>query len=68
MSSGSITMEVKEERQPRTHVDSSPLPTDSMVTVPLSETDGTSPEEEEGARQSVMRPEIIVDQPYHLRP
>ncbi|CAN9199591.1 unnamed protein product [Alternaria alternata] len=55
-------MEVKEERQPRTHIDSSPLPTDSMVTVPLSETDGTTPEEEEGARQSVMRPEIIVEE------
>lgn len=29
------------ERSPRTHVDSQPLPTDSMVTVPLSETDGS---------------------------
>ncbi|KAI4951782.1 hypothetical protein J4E86_007198 [Alternaria arbusti] len=65
MSSGSITMEVKEEaveRAPRSHVDSSPLPTDSMVTVPLSETDGRTPEEEEGARESVMRPEIIVEE------
>jgi hypothetical protein len=65
MSNGSITMEVKEEaveRTPRTHVDSSPLPTDSMVTVPLSETDGRTPEEEEGARESVMRPEIIVEE------
>lgn len=58
-------MEVKEEaveRTPRSHVDSSPLPTDSMVTVPLSETDGRTPEEEEGARESVIRPEIIVEE------
>ncbi|PSN73471.1 ecotropic viral integration site 5 protein [Corynespora cassiicola Philippines] len=35
------------ERFPRTHVDSQPLPTDSMVTVPLSET---------GSRQSAAEP------------
>jgi hypothetical protein len=65
MSNGSITMELREEaveRSPRTHVDSSPLPTDSMVTVPLSETDGQTPEEEEGARESVIQPEIVVEE------
>ena len=35
------------ERSPRTHVDSQPLPTDSMVTVPLSETDGGHAEEDD---------------------
>lgn len=49
-------------RSPRTHVDSSPLPTDSMVTVPLSETDGASTEDEESARESILRPEIMVDE------
>lgn len=49
-------------RSPRTHVDSTPLPTDSMVTVPLSEA-GTAPEEED-TRQSAspLRPEIIVEE------
>lgn len=47
-------------RSPRTHVDSSPLPTDSMVTVPLSEA-GTAPDEDE-PRDSVLRPEIVVDE------
>lgn len=35
-------MDEKGSRSPRTHIDSSPLPTDSMVTVALSETDGAS--------------------------
>ncbi|KAF1828675.1 ecotropic viral integration site 5 protein [Decorospora gaudefroyi] len=73
MSDANTTMEAKEEnvaprveetvqRSPRTHVDSSPLPTDSMVTVPLSEADGGSPEEEEGARESMLRPEMVVEE------
>ena len=33
-------------RAPRIHVDSARLPTDSMVTVPLSETDGTAAEDD----------------------
>ncbi|RAR01791.1 ecotropic viral integration site 5 protein [Stemphylium lycopersici] len=38
------------------------VPTDSMVTVPLSETDGRTPEEEESARESMVRPNIIVEE------
>lgn len=49
---------VKEPRPPRTHVDSTPLPTDSMVTVPLSEA-GTN---DDDVRDSVMRPEIVVEE------
>jgi len=45
-------------RSPRTHVDSTPLPTDSMVTVPLSEA-GTSPEE--SIRGSILQPQIVVE-------
>ncbi|KAH7135777.1 rab-GTPase-TBC domain-containing protein [Dendryphion nanum] len=43
------TVQETVQRSPRTHVDSQPLPTDSMVTVPLSETgtDGGAAEEEE---------------------
>jgi hypothetical protein len=33
-----------------------------MVTVPLSETDGRTPEDEEGAREYIARPEIIVEE------
>lgn len=49
---------VEEPRPPRTHVDSTPLPTDSMVTVPLSEA-GTN---DDDVRDSVIRPEIIVEE------
>lgn len=45
-------------RSPRTHVDSAPLPTDSMVTVPLSEA-GTQPDDDDEG-ESVARPRIIV--------
>jgi hypothetical protein len=38
-------------RSPRTHIDSAPLPTDSMVTVPLSEA---------SVRGSVSQPQIVV--------
>ncbi|KAI8942928.1 hypothetical protein NX059_000966 [Plenodomus lindquistii] len=44
-------------RSPRTHVDSTPLPTDSMVTVPLSESDGVSNADRESA---MAQPEIVV--------
>jgi hypothetical protein len=47
-------------RSPRTHVDSAPLPTDSMVTVPLSEA-GTTPDDE-SIRGSILQPQIIVDE------
>jgi hypothetical protein len=52
-------------RSPRTHVDSQPLPTDSMVTVPLSEaaTDGGSAtEDEECILVTPPKPEITVDE------
>jgi hypothetical protein len=56
------SIEATVTRSPRTHIDSSPLPTDSMVTVPLSEADGASTEDdEEGARESMIRPKITVD-------
>jgi len=47
-------------RSPRTHVDSSPLPTDSMVTVPLSEADAGA-DDEEDTEESRGRPQIIVE-------
>lgn len=52
-------------RSPRTHVDSQPLPTDSMVTVPLSETGtegGHAAEEEQDATATLQQPEIIVEE------
>lgn len=49
---------IEKSRPPRTHVDSKPLPTDSMVTVPLSEA-GTN---DDDGRDSVIRPEIIVEE------
>ncbi|KAH9882261.1 hypothetical protein J1614_001433 [Plenodomus biglobosus] len=51
-------LEDKSSRSPRTH-----MPTDSMVTVPLSETDGASNEDEEGSRVSIVQPDIVVGQP-----
>ncbi|KAF2488408.1 ecotropic viral integration site 5 protein [Lophium mytilinum] len=50
------------KRSPRTHVDSQPLPTDSMVTVSLSESDAgqMTETEEEDTRQS-RQPEIKID-------
>ena len=38
-------------RTPRTHVDSTPLPTDSMVTVPLSEAGGNTPDDDDDDEQ-----------------
>lgn len=52
------TPTIEEPRPPRTHVDSKPLPTDSMVTVPLSEA-GTN---DEDIRESIVRPDIIVEE------
>ena len=50
-------------RSPRTHIDSQPLPTDSMVTVPLSETDGAhGAEGDEDAVATLQQPEIIVEE------
>ncbi|KAF2812190.1 uncharacterized protein BDZ99DRAFT_460955 [Mytilinidion resinicola] len=50
------------KRSPRTHVDSQPLPTDSMVTVSLSESDASQmiETEEEDTRQS-RQPQIKID-------
>ncbi|KAF2844816.1 hypothetical protein T440DRAFT_461494 [Plenodomus tracheiphilus IPT5] len=48
-------LEEKSSPSPRTH-----MPTDSMVTVPLSETDGVRSEDGEGARESIAQPEIVV--------
>jgi hypothetical protein len=47
-------------KAPRTHVDSAPLPTDSMVTVPLSEA-GTTPDDE-SVRGSILQPQIVVEE------
>ncbi|KAF2274034.1 uncharacterized protein EI97DRAFT_134371 [Westerdykella ornata] len=50
-------------RSPRSHVDSQPLPTDSMVTVPLSEapTDGGGMDEDvESTARTPLKPEITV--------
>lgn len=60
---------VEESRPPRTHVDSTPLPTDSMVTVPLSEA-GTNDDgdDDDDARDSVIRPEIVVEERKSSRP
>lgn len=54
---------IQESRPPRTHVDSTPLPTDSMVTVPLSEA-GTNDDDDDNddVRESIIRPEIIVEE------
>lgn len=50
------------ERSPRTHVDSSPLPTDSMVTVPLSETDGGSDDDNEDKTVALPQLEITTEE------
>lgn len=52
------TSTIEEPRPPRTHVDSKPLPTDSMVTVPLSEA-GTN---DDDVRESIVRPDIILEE------
>ncbi|EDU41151.1 ecotropic viral integration site 5 protein [Pyrenophora tritici-repentis Pt-1C-BFP] len=56
--------EAPTEKRSRTHVDSKPLPTDSMVTVPLSDTGDKTPEDEQNQsqRESATRPAIIVEE------
>jgi hypothetical protein len=67
MATATVTVEETVARSPRTHVDSAPLPTDSMVTVPLSEA-GTTPDDED-VRESVSQPQIIVEErPESARP
>ena len=60
MEAATVAVEEAVTRSPRTHVDSAPLPTDSMVTVPLSEA-GTTPDEESG-RESISQPQIVVEE------
>lgn len=55
------------ERSPRTHVDSQPLPTDSMVTVPLSESD-SSPACDDGVSPTAPSPKIVVEKRMSSRP
>lgn len=57
-------------RSPRTHVDSQPLPTDSMVTVSLSESDASqTTEREEDATTTFSQAEItIVENRISSRP
>ncbi|CAI6325210.1 unnamed protein product [Periconia digitata] len=50
------------ERAPRTHIDSKPLPTDSMVTVPLSESDGLHTPDDDNVSPKLPQPEILVDE------
>jgi hypothetical protein len=69
MSDAKTTLEIEQEdavpnvetatRSPRTHIDSSPLPTDSMVTVPLSEAD-VGADDEDAMEEPRGRPQIIV--------
>jgi hypothetical protein len=63
------------ERPPRTHVDSLPLPTDSMVTVPLSETETDSAsaaadddDDDDNVSPTTQQPEIIVEKRLSSRP
>lgn len=60
MEAATVTVEEAVTRSPRTHVDSAPLPTDSMVTVPLSEA-GTTPDDED-VRESISQPQIIIEE------
>ncbi|KAJ4359687.1 uncharacterized protein N0V89_000243 [Didymosphaeria variabile] len=49
-------------RAPRIHIDSERLPTDSMVTVPLSETDGAPAVEDEAVSPALQHPEITIQE------
>jgi hypothetical protein len=69
MEAGTDTMDQKPlqgtARSPRIHVDSQPLPTDSMVTVPLSETatdGGNATEDDEPTLRTPQKPEITIEQ------
>ena len=49
------------QRAPRIHIDSQRLPTDSMVTVPLSETDGAPAADDDTVSPALQQPEITID-------
>lgn len=49
-------------RAPRIHIDSERLPTDSMVTVPLSETDGASTADDDAVSPALQHPEITIQE------
>ncbi|KAJ4295359.1 hypothetical protein N0V90_007371 [Kalmusia sp. IMI 367209] len=49
-------------RAPRIHIDSQRLPTDSMVTVPLSETDGAPVAEDDPVSPALQQPAITVEE------
>ncbi|KAK7183714.1 hypothetical protein DPSP01_011712 [Paraphaeosphaeria sporulosa] len=53
-------------RAPRIHIDSERLPTDSMVTVPLSETDGVPAAEDEVVSPALQHPDITVQEEKRL--
>ncbi|KAF2003623.1 hypothetical protein P154DRAFT_519855 [Amniculicola lignicola CBS 123094] len=53
---------VERSPTPRTHIDSQPLPTDSMVTVPLSETDGPAMEQDEDETKTLPQLELFTDE------
>ncbi|KAL1594531.1 hypothetical protein SLS60_010291 [Paraconiothyrium brasiliense] len=53
-------------RAPRIHIDSERLPTDSMVTVPLSETDGAPAAEDEAVSPTQQHPEITIQEEKRL--
>jgi hypothetical protein len=58
-----VKMEVEvTTRSPRTHIDSAPLPTDSMVTVPLSEGSTTPDDASMRGSMSISQPQIVVDE------
>lgn len=50
------------QRAPRIHIDSQRLPTDSMVTVPLSETDGAPVAEDDPVSPALQQPAITIDE------
>ncbi|KAF2744639.1 hypothetical protein M011DRAFT_479674 [Sporormia fimetaria CBS 119925] len=52
---------VRGARSPRTHIDSGPLPTDSMVTVPLSESGRQTMTEEDFTLGAPLKPDITID-------
>ncbi|KAF1977437.1 hypothetical protein BU23DRAFT_550745 [Bimuria novae-zelandiae CBS 107.79] len=54
------------ERAPRVHIDSQRLPTDSMVTVPLSETDGVPTAEDESVSPALQQPAITIREEKRL--
>lgn len=53
-------------RAPRIHIDSERLPTDSMVTVPLSETDGASAVDDHLVSPALQHPDITFQEEMRL--